>query len=93
MPNDDPERLRARVRVTYPVRIDRAIGLGELPGLRLQRALARPGAIGAPTRSLVWSHWVWFLVPHGTVAFLLLRRPRPLRAPARRGCTPSSTSG
>src|SRR3954447_11604959 len=46
MPNDDPERLRARVRATYPVRIDRALGLGELPGLRLQRALARPGAIG-----------------------------------------------
>src|SRR5919205_4269655 len=42
MPNDDPERLRARVRVTYPVRIDRAPGLGELPGVRLQRALARP---------------------------------------------------
>jgi membrane-associated phospholipid phosphatase len=75
MPNDDPERLRARVRVTYPVRIDRAIGLGDLPGLRLQRALARPGAIGRADQVLVWSHWVWFLVPHLTVAFLLLRRP------------------
>src|SRR5689334_23387456 len=41
MPNDDPERLRARVRVTYPVKVDRVLGFGELPGLRLQRALAR----------------------------------------------------
>jgi membrane-associated phospholipid phosphatase len=75
MPNDDPDRLRARVRVRYPVVIDRAIGLGELPGLRLQRALARPGVIGRPDQVLIWSHWIWFLVPHSTVAFLLLRRP------------------
>src|ERR671933_2062253 len=75
MPNDDPERLRARVRVTYPVKVDRALGLGELPGLRLQRALARPGAIGRADQVLVWCHWGWFLVPHATVAYLLLRRP------------------
>jgi membrane-associated phospholipid phosphatase len=75
MPNDDPERLRARVRVRYPVAIDRAIGFGELPGLRLQRALARPGAIGRADQVLIWSHWIWFFVPHTTVAFLLLRRP------------------
>src|SRR4051795_3667558 len=75
MPNDDPERLRARVRVTYPVKIDRALGLGELPGLRLQRALARPDSIGRADQVLVWCHWIWFLVPHGSVAFLLLRRP------------------
>src|SRR5919199_2619175 len=75
MPNDDPERLRARVRVTYPVKVDRVLGLGELPGLRLQRALARPGAIGRADQVLVWCHWIWFLVPHATVAFLLLRRP------------------
>jgi membrane-associated phospholipid phosphatase len=75
MPNDDPERLRARVRVTYPVKVDRVLGLGELPGLRLQRALARPDTIGRADQVLVWCHWIWFLVPHGTVAFLLLRRP------------------
>jgi membrane-associated phospholipid phosphatase len=75
MPNDDPERLRARVRVTYPVKVDRVLGLGELPGLRLQRAHARPDTIGRADQVLVWCHWIWFLVPHGTVAFLLLRRP------------------
>jgi membrane-associated phospholipid phosphatase len=75
MPNDDPERLRARVRVRYPVVADRALGLGELPGLRLQRALGRPGApLRAAEQVLVWCHWVWFLVPHGSLAWLLLRR-------------------
>jgi membrane-associated phospholipid phosphatase len=74
MPNDDPEALRARVHVRYPVRVDRAIGLGELPGVRLQRALARPGIIGRADQVLVWCHWLWFAVPHGTVAYLLLRR-------------------
>jgi membrane-associated phospholipid phosphatase len=77
MPYDDPERLRARVRVRYPVVADRALGLGELPGLRLQRAFARPE--GEPLRRieqvLVWCHWLWFAVPHGTVAYLLMRRP------------------
>lgn len=75
MPNDDPERLRARVRVCYPIAVDRALGLGELPGLRLQRALARPGEIRRIDEVLVWCHWVWFAVPHGSVAYVLLRRP------------------
>ena len=75
MPNDDPAALEARVRVAYPVRIDRAIGLGTTPTLRLQRALATPGAFRDWEKLLVWSHWLWFFFPHGTVAYLLLRRP------------------
>ena len=82
MPNDDPERLRARVRIDYPVRADRAIGLGELPGLRLQRAFARHEGAAAAGReqALVWCHWLWFLVPHGTVAYLLAP-PRATASP------------
>jgi membrane-associated phospholipid phosphatase len=76
MPHDDPERQAARVRVRYPIVGDRILGLGELPGLRLQRAFAR--AEGEPLRAaeqvLVWCHWLWFIVPHGTVAYLRLRR-------------------
>jgi hypothetical protein len=76
MPHDDPERLEARVRVRYPIVADRILGLGTLPGLRLQRAFAR--GEGEPLRSaeqlLVWCHWLWFAVPHGTVAYLHLRR-------------------
>ena len=75
MPNDDPEALQRRVRVRYPVRADRAIGLGTTPTLRLQRALATPGSFRAWEKVLVWSHWLWFFFPHGTVAYLLLRRP------------------
>ncbi|CAB4931679.1 unannotated protein [freshwater metagenome] len=74
MPNDDPESLEARVHVDYPVRIDRAIGMGELPGVRLQRLFRHPdGHIRAPEKLLVWTHWVWFAVPHATVLYTLLR--------------------
>jgi membrane-associated phospholipid phosphatase len=76
MPNDDPERLRERVRMHYPVAADRIIGFGELPGLRLQRAFARREGepLRAVEQALVWCHWLWFGVPHGTVAYLLARR-------------------
>ena len=67
--------LEARVHVDYPVAIDRVLGLGELPGARLQRILGRPGApLRRPEQLLVWCHWVWFFIPHGTVAWFLLRR-------------------
>ena len=74
MPNDDPAALERRVRVAYPVRIDRFLGGGTTPTLRLQRALATPGGLTAWEKALVWSHWLWFAFPHGTVLFLLLRR-------------------
>src|SRR6185503_7441200 len=53
MPNDDSEALRRRVRIDYPVLVDRAIGLGELPGVRLQRRFARPPSIRPPEKMLV----------------------------------------
>jgi len=49
--------------------------------LRLQRALARvDGASGAPSwrtldRVLVWAHWTWFMVPHGSLLYIMVRRP------------------
>jgi membrane-associated phospholipid phosphatase len=72
MPNDDPAALERRVRVRYPVTIDRAIGLGQLPGVRLQRALARVGGLRKLDAVLVWAHWIWFLVPHTALAYLLI---------------------
>ena len=72
MPNDDPERLQRRVRVRYPVLVDRAIGLGELPGVRLQKAMSRPGETTRLEGVLAWAHWLWFLFPHGTAAYLLV---------------------
>jgi hypothetical protein len=75
MPYDDPEALVRRVKVAYPVRVDRLIGGGTTPTLRLQRALGTPGSFRAWEKLLVWSHWVWFAFPHGTVLYLILRHP------------------
>jgi membrane-associated phospholipid phosphatase len=78
-PHDDPEAQERRVRVAYPILIDKALGLGQLPSLRLQRALSRSGPDGprwrALDRVLVWAHWSWFMVPHGSIAYILVRHP------------------
>ncbi len=75
MPNDNPERLAARVKIDYPIAIDRVLGLGVPPTLRLQRAFARPGKVRPFERVLVWCHWLWFLTPHTSLAYVLVRRP------------------
>ncbi|HWG09009.1 MAG TPA: phosphatase PAP2 family protein [Solirubrobacteraceae bacterium] len=78
-PHDDPDAQEQKTRFRYPIVADRVLGLGELPTVRLQRALARNGPDGpewrALDRVLVWTHWAWFTVPHGTVAYILLRHP------------------
>ena len=73
MPNDDPEALRARVHVGYPVRADKFLGGGTTPTLRLQRAFGTPGRFAPWEKLLVWSHWLWFAFPHGTALYVLLR--------------------
>jgi membrane-associated phospholipid phosphatase len=73
MPNDDPDALLRRVKVEYPVKADRLIGAGTTPTLRLQRAFGEPGRFKRWEKLLVWSHWVWFAFPHGTVAYTLFR--------------------
>lgn len=79
-PHDDASVQAERVHVRYPILADRVLGLGELPTLRLQRALARHGPDGpewrALDRVLVWVHWSWFLVPHGSLLYILARRPQ-----------------
>jgi hypothetical protein len=74
MPHDSPERLEARVHVDYPIRVDRVLGAGTLPTVRLQRTLARPDAIGRVDQVFVWAHWLWFFVPHSALAYVLARR-------------------
>jgi len=74
MPHDDPERLAARVHVGYPIVIDRALGLGVPPTLRLQRSFSTPARVNRFERLLVWCHWLWFAVPHGAVGYMLVRR-------------------
>lgn len=78
-PHDDPDEQVQRTYFAYPIAADRLLGLGQLPTVRLQRALARQGPDGPEwrllDRVLVWAHWSWFLVPHGTVAYILFRSP------------------
>jgi membrane-associated phospholipid phosphatase len=73
MPNDDPEKLLARLRVKYPIKGDRVIGGGTTPTVRLQRALGRPGEVRPHDLALAWVHWSWFFVPHGTSLYILVR--------------------
>jgi membrane-associated phospholipid phosphatase len=73
MPDDDPEALLRRLRVTYPIRFDTALGRGEAPTIRLQRSLGREDHVGALEYALSAVHWSWFLVPHGTLAYMMLR--------------------
>ena len=79
-PHDDPESQRQSTHFAYPIAADRLLGLGELPTVRLQRALTRVGPDGAEWRvldkALVWAHWSWFAVPHGSLAYLLARHPQ-----------------
>jgi len=84
LPNDDHEELLRRVRVDYPIAVDRVIGLGEIPTLRLQRALGRPGEVRAHDTALSVVHWAWFFAPHVAVLYILLRhRERFGRSAAR----------
>jgi membrane-associated phospholipid phosphatase len=80
-PHDDELAQRERVHIDYPIELDRALGLGELPSLRLQRALAR---VDPQTRQpgwraldhvLVWTHWAWFIVPHCALVYILVFHP------------------
>ena len=63
-PTTIPSALERRVRVDYPVRIDRA----DRRAARRRRCAssarsARPGASARWEKLLVWSHWLWFRVP------------------------------
>jgi membrane-associated phospholipid phosphatase len=73
LPYDNPQRLRRRLRIRYPILIDRAIGFGELPNARLQRAFARPARVTALDRFLAMVHWAWFGEPHLALAWILVR--------------------
>lgn len=75
MPDDDPDWIERRLKIRYPIAADRVLGLGEIPTVRLQRALARKGRVLRHDTALSWLHWSWFLVPHGSVAYVLWKRP------------------
>ena len=75
LPNDEHEEHVERTRVEYPIAVDRVIGLGEVPTLRLQRALGRPGRVLPHDTALAVVHWSWFFAPHAAVLYILMRHP------------------
>ena len=83
LPFDDPEQLRRRLRVRYPIVIDRLIGAGRLPNARLQRALSRFRGVRRLDRFLTWAHWLWFLEPYLALTWILLRHPERFPRAAR----------
>jgi len=85
MPDDDPVRQLRRTRVNYPIVIDRALGGGEVPTVRLQRAWGTPGRIRPHDLALSIVHWAWFFFPHATLGYLLVKHPR--RFPRAAGLT------
>ena len=84
LPNDNPDGLQARVKVRYPIVIDRVLGFGALPTERLQHRFARPGRVRGVERVLAWCHWAWFAIPHAAVIYVWLRRPDRFAAAAAR---------
>jgi membrane-associated phospholipid phosphatase len=70
---DDPDALRRRLKVRYPIVVDRLLGAGELPTVRLQRRLARPGRVTNLDRVLTAVHWAWFFEPHLSLVWILVR--------------------
>lgn len=75
MPFDHPDKLRKRVRVDYPIRIDRFLGGGVTPTQRLQRALRTPGEVSVFDMAVTVVYGSWFL-PHVLLGYLLLRDER-----------------
>ena len=81
MPNDDVAALEARVKLDYPIALDRIIGHGTLPTTRLQHARHVHGEFASFEKVLVWTHWVWFATPHAALAYVGARdRSRLIRA-------------
>ncbi len=83
LPYDDPEALRRRLRIHYPIVLDRKLGAGKLPTARLQRALSRPGEATTLDRVLSVAHWAWFFQPHAALLWVLVRHPERFPRAAR----------
>ncbi|HEY1358570.1 MAG TPA: phosphatase PAP2 family protein [Thermoleophilaceae bacterium] len=75
MPDDDPDALLRRLKVDYPIRADTLLAGGSAPTVRLQAALGREGTVRPHDLALSLVHWSWFLVPHGSLLYILLRHP------------------
>ena len=75
IPFDEPEKLRRRLHVDYPIRIDSLLGGGVPPSQRLQRALRTPGHVSLLDQAVTLVYGSWFL-PHLLLAYVLVRDER-----------------
>ncbi len=76
LPHDDAAAQEARVHIDYPLDVDRVLGFGVPPTVRLQNRWANQRtSFSRFERMLVFSHWVWFAVPHCAVGYVWWRRP------------------
>ena len=73
IPYDKPEKIASRLKVSYPIRVDSAIGGGVPPGVRLQRALRRPPDLNSLDWAFTGLHYALWLAPHATLGWILLR--------------------
>ena len=69
-----PERLRGRLRVDYPIALDRRLGGGTPPGVRLQGWRRRSSMSGAADLLLGSAYLAWAAERHAALLWLLLRR-------------------
>jgi membrane-associated phospholipid phosphatase len=83
MPYDDPEKLRRRLYARYPIESDTRIGLGRLPGARLQTLFAGRRGVATLDKFLTITHWLWFFEPYAVLAWILVRHPEHFPRAAR----------
>lgn len=72
IPYDRPDKLRPRLRVRQPIRIDSAIGRGMPPTERLQRTLRDPVRLNRLDKALTGAFYGLFLAPHVALVWLML---------------------
>jgi membrane-associated phospholipid phosphatase len=84
LPNDAPERLRARARIEYPVVLDTLIGAGVPAGERMQRRLRRRGHLSRLDKLTTLFYWTWEIEPHAVMAWIRWRHPERFASAAGR---------
>lgn len=83
LPYDDPERLRQRLKINYPIEFDRWLGRGRLPNAWLQQKLQSSRFGRSLTEFSAWTHWFWFIQPYATLLWVLIRHNDRFPASAR----------
>jgi membrane-associated phospholipid phosphatase len=73
LPYGDHERDRQRLRVYYPIQIDRRLGRGVLPNARLQALRRSPRARIALDRALGAVYFLWIPQRHASMLWILFR--------------------